>query len=178
MKSTRVAGRYSKALLDLALEQKTLEEAKNDALVVLDAIKESRDLRNLLMSPVVKPSQKNTILTEVFGKHVSELTMRFVQLVVKHGRDKDMDTIFDQFMNHYREHMNIVEVEVTTSTKVSATVIADIVKKLESSTGKTVEVVERVDEDLIGGYVVDMTNYRLDASLATGMKKLKRELVK
>lgn len=178
MKSTRVAGRYSKALLDLALEQKTLEEAKNDALVVLDAIKESRDLRNLLMSPVVKPSQKNTILTEVFGKHVSELTMRFVQLVVKHGRDKDMDTIFDQFMNQYREHMNIVEVEVTTSTKVSATVIADIVKKLESSTGKTVEVVESVDEDLIGGYVVDMKNYRLDASLATGMKKLKRELVK
>ena len=178
MKSTRVAGRYSKALLDLALEQKTLEAAKDDALVVLDAIKESRDLRNLLLSPVVKPSQKNAILTEVFGKNVSELTMRFIQLVVKHGRDIDMDTIFDQFINHYREHMNIVEVEVTTSTKVSANVIADIVKKLESSTGKTVEVVEKVNEDLIGGYVVDMKNYRLDASLATGMKKLKRELVK
>ena len=178
MKSTRVAGRYSKALLDLAIELNQLGAVKNDAEVVYNAISSSRDLRNFLMSPVVKPLQKNKILAEIFDKNISELTMRFIVLIVRHGRDKDMEGIFDQFMVLYREHMNIVEVEFTTPTKVSASVVADIKKKLESSTGKTIEIVESVNEKLIGGYVVDMKNYRLDASLASGMKKLKRELVK
>lgn len=178
MKATRVAARYSKALLDLALERNELDSVKNDALVVLEALKESRDLRNLFASPVVKPSQKLKVLNEVFGKAISPLSVQFLQLVVKHGRDKDMNTIFNQFMTLYREHNNIVEVEVTTSSKVSNAVIAEIVKKLEESTKKTVEVVEKVDESLIGGYVVDMKNYRLDASVATGIQKLKRELLK
>ena len=178
MKGTRVAARYSKAFLDLSLELNKLEEAKVDAEVVFNAINTSRDLRNFLGSPVVKPLQKNKILSEIFEKNISELTMRFILLIVRHGRDKDMENIFDQFMVQYREHMNIVEVEFTTSTKVTANVVANIKKMLESSTGKTIEIVETVDEKLIGGYIVDMANYRLDASLANGMRKLRRELVK
>ena len=168
MKGTRVAARYSKAFLDLSLELNKLEEAKVDAEVVFNAINTSRDLRNFLGSPVVKPLQKNKILSEIFEKNISELTMRFILLIVRHGRDKVQ----------YREHMNIVEVEFTTSTKVTANVVANIKKMLESSTGKTIEIVETVDEKLIGGYIVDMANYRLDASLANGMRKLRRELVK
>lgn len=178
MKSTRLAARYSKALLDLAIELKQLDAVKNDAEVVFDAISNSRELRNFLVSPVVKPLQKNAILSSIFEKNVSELTMRFMTLIVRHGRDRNMEGIFEQFMVLYREHMNIVEVEFKTSTKVSASIVNDIKAKLEKSTGKTIEIVESVDENLIGGYVIDMNNYRLDASLASGMKKLKRELVK
>lgn len=178
MKSTRAAGRYSKALMELAIERNALEQTKNDALVVLNAIKNSKELRNLLASPIIKPAQKQDLLAQIFGQHVTELTSLFIALVVKQGRDQMLENVFAAFMNDYREHMNILEATFTTSTNVPASTLASIKQKLEHATGKTIEITQHVEPSLIGGYIVDMKNYRLDASLAGGMKKLKRELSK
>jgi F-type H+-transporting ATPase subunit delta len=178
MKSTRAAGRYSKALIELALERNALEQIKTDALVVLNAIENSKELRNLLASPIIKPAQKHGLLSQIFGEHVSELTMLFIALIVKQGRDQVLEQIFGAVINDYREHMNILEATFTTSTTVPASTLAAIKQKLEHATGKTIEINATVDSRLIGGYIVDMKNYRLDASLAGGMKKLKRELSK
>jgi F-type H+-transporting ATPase subunit delta len=102
----------------------------------------------------------------------------FIALIVKQGRDQVLEQIFTAVMNDYREHKNILEATFTTSTTVSASTLASIKQKLEHATGKTIEITSHVDPKLIGGYIVDMKNYRLDASLAGGMKKLKRELSK
>lgn len=178
MKSTRAAGRYSKALLELAIEQKNLEQVKDDALVILEAIKSSRDLRNLLASPIVKPLKKQELLSQIFDAHISSLTAHFIKLVVKQGRDNAIEQVFAEFMNQYREHKNILEATFKTSTKVPASTIAKIKEKLEKATGKHLEIAEAVDPSLIGGFIVDMKNYRMDASLSGGMNKLKKELSK
>lgn len=178
MKGTRAAGRYSKAILELAIERNELEQIKDDALVVLNAIENSRELQNLLASPVVKPLQKEALLVQIFEKHTSALTIKFIKLLVKQGRGSILEQVFEAFMNQYREHKNILEATFITSAKVPAATLASIKSKLEHATGKHLEIKEAVDENLIGGFIVDMKNYRLDASLAGGMKKLKKELSK
>ncbi len=178
MKSIRVASRYSKALLELAIERNELEQVKDDALVVINAINGSRELKVFLTSPVIKPSQKEIILAEIFSKNVSELTSKFISLIVKQGRDAVLLYVFDAFINQYRDYKNIVEASFTTASPVAASTLEQIKQKLEQSLGKNVEITSAVDPTLIGGYIVDMKNYRLDASLAGGMKKLKRELSK
>jgi F-type H+-transporting ATPase subunit delta len=178
MKATRAAGRYGTALIDLAIEQNTLEVVKSDAELVLNAIKNSRDLRNLLSSPVMKPLVKDALLKQIFAGKISDMSEKFISLIVRHGREKAMAQIFESYLTAYRNHKNILRAHFTASAQVSDKTLKNVKEKLEKATGKTVELEVAVKPELIGGFVVEMENYRLDASLATSIKKLKRELSK
>ncbi len=178
MKSTRAASRYAKALLDLAIERKELEKINEDVVVVYNAITGTRDLQLFLSSPVVKPKVKQAVLKEIFANSVSELTMHFILLIVQHGREVALKAILGSFIDQYRAYNNIAEATITTSTTVSKQTMESIQKKLADALGKKVELVEKVDENLIGGFIIETNNYRMDASLSGSMRKLKRELTK
>ena len=178
MKSTRAASRYAKALLDLAVERKELDKINEDVVVVYNAITGTRDLQLFLSSPVVKPKVKQAVLKEIFASLVSELTMHFILLITQHGREDELEAIFNSFQNQYRAYNNIVEATITTSTAVSKQTIEGIQKKLAEALDKKIELVEKVDAELIGGFIIETNNYRMDASLAGSMRKLKRELTK
>ncbi|MGB1090083.1 MAG: ATP synthase F1 subunit delta, partial [Schleiferiaceae bacterium] len=86
MNYPRVASRYSKALLDLAVEQNMLDQAQADAQSMTKAIAESKELEQLLKSPIVKADKKQAILKEIFGGKFSSLFEGFVMLLTKNGR--------------------------------------------------------------------------------------------
>lgn len=178
MKATRAAGRYGNSLLQYALEQNQLEAVKADAETILNAIKNSKDLRNLLTSPVIKPVAKTAVLKQIFADKISDISQRFITLVVNQKREGVLDQIYNSFVDGYREHNNILLAEFTTATAVPESSIKSLKSKLEASTGKTVEIKTSVNPDLIGGFVVEMANYKMDASIAAGIKKMKRELSK
>ena len=87
MNYPRVASRYSKALLDLAVEQNLLDQAQADAHSMIKAIAESKELEQLLKSPIVKAEQKQAVLKEIFAGKFSRLFEDFVMLLTKNGRE-------------------------------------------------------------------------------------------
>lgn len=178
MKSTRAASRYAKALLDLAAERNELEAVNKDATHALGTLKSSRELRMFLGSPVVKHKVKQDVLKEVYGKNISDLTMQFVLLITRHGREGILPEIFSSFIQQYKASKNIVEATVTTSTAMEKSSLTALQNKLEKALNKNIDLTTEVNPDLIGGYVVEMDNYRLDASLAGSLVKIKRELTK
>jgi len=178
MKATRAASRYGASLLQFAITENKLDEVKTDAEVVLNAINNSRDLRNLLASPVIKPKTKAALIKQIFEGNVGEITQRFLALIVLQSRENVLKQIFDSFIRKYREHKNIVSAKITSAAKLDSQTAKNLKTRLEATLGKTVELVEEINPDLIGGFVLDAADYRLDASVASGMKKLKRELIK
>ncbi len=178
MKTTRAASRYAKALVDLALERNDLEQTEIDVMVAKTAIDSSRDLKLFLASPVVKPKVKQSILKQIFEDNLSELTMHFVLLITRHGRERSLQAILNAFMDQYRQHKNIVEATVITSVEVSEQTINTIKDRLAKALNKDVDMNTEVDDDLVGGFIVETNNYRMDASIAGSMRKLKRELTK
>lgn len=178
MKATRAATRYGASLLQFAVSEGKLEEVKADADLVLDAIKNSRDLRNLLMSPVIKPSKKSALIHQIFNGKVTAISERFMALIIKHGRENVLQNIFDSFTEGYYQHKNIITAKVTSATALGTEACKSIQTRLEKATGKTVKLVEEVKPELIGGFVIEADNLKLDTSIASGIKKLKRELVK
>lgn len=178
MKTSRAASRYAKALIDLSLERKELEQTKDDVLVAKAAIDGSRDLRLFLASPVVKPKVKQRILKEIFAENLSKLSMHFVLLITQHGRERSMQAILNAFMDQYRQHNNIVEATITTSVEVAEQTINTIKDRLAKALDKKVDLNTDVNDELIGGFIVETNNYRMDASIAGSMRKLKRELTK
>lgn len=177
MKATRAASRYGASLLQFAIAENKTEEVKADAEVVLNAINNSRELRNLLASPIIKPSAKGELIKKIFQGNVSEITQRFLALIVTQSRENALKQIFEAFIVKYREHKNIVSAKITSASTLDSKTANDLKVRLEKALGKTVELVEEINPDLIGGFVLDAADYRLDASVASGMKKLKRELI-
>ena len=108
MTENRVALRYAKSLISLALERQILEQIKDDMQTVKSVYDENREFRNMLKSPIVKSDKKTNILNEVFSKELSELSMTFINKITSKKRESILGAIAENFIKLYNEHKNIV----------------------------------------------------------------------
>ena len=175
MRNARVASRYAKALVSLAVERKDLDAVRQDVDFVLNTIKGSRDLRVLFNSPVVKPDTKQKILTEIFGKHIGELTLQFLMLLSKHRREANTQEILKRFVELYFKAKDIVTATLVTPIAMDAELRAEFEKMIKTIGNKQVEITEKVNPDIIGGFVVRVGDNQIDASIAGKIKRLKTE---
>ena len=170
-----IADRYAKSLFDLALENGKLEKVKSDMDLFLEVIRDSSDFRQLLISPVIRPDKKISVMDEIFKGRIDILTQKFYQLITNKRREKFMAGISRAFIEKYKEHHKIVTVEVKTVSPLSPEMRSKIVNLIEHRQGVTVDLVETIDPSIIGGFIVSTEKVRYDASLTTTIKKLKKE---
>jgi F-type H+-transporting ATPase subunit delta len=170
-----IAERYAKSLFELSLENGKLEKVKNDMGLFLDLIRDSADFRQLLVSPVVRPDKKVGVIDAILKDKVDELTRKFYHLIASKRREKYLAGIARAFVEKYKEHHKIVTIEIRTVSTLSEPMRNKIISLLEQRRGITVDLIETIDKSLIGGFIVSTGNVRYDASLATSVKKLKKE---
>src|ERR1700754_2432951 len=113
--ASRVASRYVKSLLDLAVSQSSLEKVHEDMQLFSATIDKSRDLELMLKSPVIKHDKKNAILAAVFKSKVTPLTMAFIDILTKKNREPLLTEIANEFHNAYNAHKGIGKASVTTT---------------------------------------------------------------
>jgi F-type H+-transporting ATPase subunit delta len=176
MPNPRLAGRYAKSLIDISIEKNLLEVVYAD-MKYLDAVcKVSRDFTILLKSPVINPSQKNTILSAVTKGKVSELTAAFNTLLIKKGRESELPEIASAFVDQYNALKGIHTVKLTTAVPVSDSLKQSIESKLKTERGLgDIELETAVDENLIGGFVLEFNNNLVDASILRELKDIKKQ---
>jgi F-type H+-transporting ATPase subunit delta len=170
-----ISERYARALFNLALENKKLEEVKNDMELLLDTIRSSKEFKHLLVNPVIKPDKKIGVLDAILEGKIDKITKQFYHLLASKRREKFMEGIARAFIEKYKEHKNIVTIEIRTVQRLTETMRNRIIDLLEKRRGITVDLVEILDPKLIGGFIVSTGNVRYDSSLATSIKKLKKE---
>lgn len=179
MQNPRLASRYAKSLLDMAQEQSTLDATLNDVKFLDRISKESRDFTNMLKSPIIKADKKQDILNAVFGNRLSPLTNAFVKLLVNKGREANLPEIATAFIQQYKELKNIKTVKLTTATPVSDTVKNAILNKVTASLANSaVELKEKIDPSLIGGFVLEMDDKLFDASIRRDLNDVKNQFMK
>ena len=177
MAQTKVATRYAKSLLDLVAEKGNLEEAFNDMTLLKKTCSENRDLVVLLKSPVVNTEKKVSILTSIFEKNVSKVTMLFISLITKNRREGAIPEIADAFIAQYKGMKGI-----TTAVVTSATVLADDAKKkiadlVQKEVGGTVELEMEINPELIGGFILRIGDKQLDTSILSKVGDLRQEFM-
>ncbi|TNE82145.1 MAG: ATP synthase F1 subunit delta [Bacteroidetes bacterium] len=176
MSEIRIASRYASSLLGLAEEQGKLDAVQNDMQQFKSACEGSRELVNMLKSPIVTPALKRQVLDKTFGSF-QDLSKLFLQTVVRKGREAYLPMIASEYLAQYNEKKNIAKAVVTTANPINADMVAKIKKELEVKTGKTIEIETQVDASIIGGLVVRINDSLFDASIANSLKKIKKELV-
>lgn len=176
MPNPRLASRYAKALLGIAIEQNQMEQVYTDMLWLQAAIRQSRDLLNLLRSPIIKADLKTKALQAVLQNNVTPLTQRFTALLASKNRESILPEIAPAFIEQYKEAKNIHTAILTTAVPVSETVKNNIIAKVKQESGfENIELVEKTDPAIIGGFVLQMGDKQVDASIAYDLRTVAKQ---
>ena len=176
MINTRLATRYAKSLLDLAVERNELEKALADMEWLQAVCKGNRDFVVLLRSPVIKPDTKIKIVEAVSHGRTGILATAFMKLLIKKGREGALPEITHAFIRQYKIHKNIYVMKLTTASPVSDELKDAIVNQITSTTEmKNIELETIVNEDIIGGFVLQAGDKLVDASVMFDLKTIARQ---
>lgn len=179
MPNARLAGRYAKSILDLAIEQNQLEAVYADMNYIQAVCNASSEFVNMLRSPIIKADQKSSILTAVLKNNIGALTNSFIVLLVKKGRENDLHEIANTFIEQYNAMKGIHQVTLTTAVEISAEMKNSIEQKVKSDKQFAgIALTTKTDESLIGGFVLEFNNNLLDASILRELKDIKKQFLK
>jgi F-type H+-transporting ATPase subunit delta len=174
MRIKLLSNRYAQALFDLALELKVLDKVDSDLMLVSKVFSENRELRVIIANPVIDAHKKVNIFNKIFEDKLQELSIKFLRLITNKGREKYIPYICDAFIDIYKEFKNILPVYITTAQVADKEVTDDISRKLKDATKMNIELTEDINEDIIGGFVVNFQDYQYDASIIKQLNKLKK----
>lgn len=169
----KAATRYANAYIKSAIEQKKLDKAKSDISLIRETIDNSSELRLFLKSPLIKKEVKKVALLEVFKDKLDELTISLIHLLSEKGREDLLLSITESFNELYNKHKGIIEVYVTAGFEMADNQKSSLQKKLESETGKKVQMHTTVDKSLIGGLQVKIDDTVIDGSVKHKLSQLK-----
>lgn len=177
MPNPRLAARYAKSLIDLANERGELEKVFADMQWIQSVSKSNRDFVNLLRSPIIAPDTKNKIIGAVTASaKLSVMTSGFITLLIKKGRESNLPEIATEFINQYKIQNKIHIVKLTTAQPASEAVKKAIIAQVKQTSGfENIELEEKVDKDIIGGFVLHMGDKLIDASVAYDLKSIARQ---
>src|SRR6266576_6538797 len=176
MPNPRLASRYAKSLIDLAIEKDQLEKIFADMQWLQQLCKQSRDFTALLRSPVIKPDQKQKAVGSVIAGKVSDITAIFIRLLISKGRESNLPEIITAFINQYKQYKNIYTVKLTTATPLNEDLKNAIINQIrKTSDMKDIELETTVNENLIGGFVLQAGDKLIDASIAYDLKQIARQ---
>lgn len=175
MKTTAAAKRYAKALLDLSLEKGVVENVQADAKLMLGALEEN-ELVRLLESPIVKVDKKIAVFTELFSSKINALTMGFIAMLATKRRENRLGDILKEFNTLYNTHKNIQKAVVISASGLDEGLRKQVYDLIKNSVKSEVELEEKIDKNLIGGFVLKMGNDQYDTSVLKTLRNLKTQL--
>jgi F-type H+-transporting ATPase subunit delta len=177
MAGNRAAIRYAKSVVELAKEKDQLDLVYGDMQVISNAIKTNREIQLLLNSPIIKVDKKQAILNKVFAAKIGELSSKLVDLLTRKGRESLLESIADQFVVQYRKLKGQVVANVTSAVPLTDSSRIKVLELIQKAVSGDIELVEDVNPDLIGGFVVRIDDKMIDASIAKKMNDLKKEML-
>src|SRR5688572_2693570 len=131
MSAIKLATRYAKSLLNFAVEKGKLDEVYKDQLYLQKVLKVSRDFDMLLSSPLINADRKVKALQAVLGGKANELTMLFLQLLVKKSREVYLKEVVDSFIRQYDEYKHITQVKITSAAPLEKNEIDKLLNNLK-----------------------------------------------
>jgi F-type H+-transporting ATPase subunit delta len=176
MNESQISIRYAKALFLSAEEKNLLEDVYRD-MELLSRTCQQEDFQYMLVLPALAPSQKIKVMDSIFGKHFCPVSISMVNLVIKNKRELYLPGIARNFMDHYRKHKGIRSALLVTATEVDQKILEEVKQLIAETFQSEVELAPKINEDVIGGFVLTVEGLRYDASVASNLRKIKKQLL-
>ena len=177
MTEYRVSFRYARAVLNLATQESIAEEILSDFKFVSESIKQSKDLRAFIHSPVILHLRKKKIINEVFIGKVNKLTLAFILLLAEKGRESLIQSIAYQYEVQYNTQYGRLPVEITSANELPENFKIDINGKLSKWTNKVILSDYKINKDIIGGLQLKIDDWVFDSSVRNQLSLLHKQMI-
>lgn len=179
MSDAKVARRYARALVEIAVEDHTEDRVLVELQDFCAAIAaDGKELRNALCSPMFSAEERIAVLSAVGPRlGLSKTTTNFLRLLAERGRVGLIDEVRRIYTTAMDERAGRVRVEIYTTDPLTPQREAGIRETFQQATGKTVVLDARIDKSLIGGLVARIGDRVYDASLRSRLEDIKRRLL-
>lgn len=177
MNESLIRVRYAKALLELAEENKQLDSVKNDLIVILECVAQSKEFNIFLESPLIKVSEKSRLINEIFMGKIEKLSLDFIHLLIKNKREAFLPQICQFYIDEYKTKLGIQEAFIYTANLLSEEYAKQILEYIKKKLKLHIELQTLIDPSMIGGFILRIEDQQINASIKSQLKKIKRELI-
>lgn len=178
MQETKAALRYARSLFQLAVERNELEAVSADMDLIHRTILENRELAVMLKSPIIKADKKASIIRAIFEGKIGGTTVAFLNLIIQKRREMHIGQIAHSFVTLYLASNGIEEATLTTAFPIDEAFRRRVTGIVENISGSKVELEEKIDPSIIGGFVLRFGDKQIDASVEREIELLRREFDK
>ena len=171
--------RYAKALIQYAQKQKAEEVVYKEMTMLAQSMMGNQRLKEILISPILAREAKlKLILTAAVGnEEPSPELKRFVGLVIDSRREAYMHFMAVMYIDLYRKLKNIGTAKLTTAVPIDETTKKRVHSTSTQQLNSEMELETVVDPKIEGGFILDVNGYRLDASVAAQLKRVKKQFI-
>lgn len=174
MAGERAAIRYAKAVLSLATDNNTADAVNTDMELIKNTVAMSKDLKDMLYSPVIRSSVKKAALLEIF-KNTNKATVNLIDVLIANKRTSLLPEVASSFTTLFEQQKGNQIAEVTTAVPLTKELEEKVLAKVKELTGKEAAIINVVDESILGGFILRVGDTQYNASIANQLNKLKRE---
>jgi F-type H+-transporting ATPase subunit delta len=177
MEKRFVARPYAKAIFDIAKETNTLEEW-DSLLLALEDFSRNKDVVALYENPTIDNKELIDLLQTMLGDKATEEQKNFIKILIDNNRLKSLKTISKVFTTMLNEHMDIYDVDVTSSIELTSNMKSLLQEKLQKKLNvKQVRINSIIDKTIIGGLVIRMGDHVIDGSIKNKINQIKEHLL-
>ena len=177
MSQIQIAERYAISLIDLAQEQNLLSEVFEDMRSIQEVCKNA-EFTTMLKSPVIYSDKKLAIFKQLFEGKIQNLSMLFIQLLIQKGRESGLGAICLAFIEQYKAIKKIKTARIITATELNDQELDKIKTRFSFwlKPGEVMDLSQKVDPSLIGGFILEMGDQNYDASVKRQLGEMKDNL--
>lgn len=168
---------YARSILDLAEEQGQADSLLDELAEVVKQLDRMPEYEEFLASPLVDEEARARMIEDVYRGKGSDLLVDALQVINRKGRLGYLRAIAEAYRQEYRDLRGWVDVQVATAVPLTAELRTRLENSIAAFTGKTPNLIERVDPSLLGGMVVHVAGQKFDASVASRLRDLSARLL-
>ena len=176
MNDSKISVRYAKAIFEQAREENVLDAVMTDMDFIGLCINQIPELKVLLDSPVIRTSEKKAILKKSLGDNVHPLSLSFFNLIFDNKREGYLESISRYSKYLYNREIGIKPAILLAPSKLDPALQEKIVRAISKKLDIKMELKEQTDETLIGGFILRIEDQQIDASVASQLARIRKEL--
>ena len=179
MNQSIIVTRYARSLVKLVGETGRGGAVCREAEELVKAIHQLPELQRMITAAddVVPPSRKTELLQKALGSEMTPDLGQFLALLNRNGRMEMVEDILRDFVEMYHRSVGIRKAHLTTVTEPSEHLLERLKALVKQKTGDDVIIEVDVDPSLIGGFVFDIDDYLLDASIKRQLDRIREQFV-
>ena len=175
MNDSKISVRYSRALFQLATEKNLIDKISADMKFISEICK-INEIKEVLDSPIIVPSKKRSIFHAILEKNIEKITLTLVDLLIDNGRESYLPAVARVFRDNALKFKGITETYLTTAVPVNDKSRKEISELITSVFNTKVELIENIDKEIIGGFILKVNDNFIDASVRNKLRKIRKEL--